>query len=169
MDASQESNTQAAVHRIRRGEGRTVRLFGLLEWKLMPAQTEGHYCLLETVVAPGMGVPPHQHADQEAFYVLEGSLEVARLGPGGLEFFPATAGDFINVPSNEVHGFRNPGGAPARILVMATAGLGAFFLEAGVPVLPGEAAPTGPPSQAEIERILAVARKHGHRFLAPPA
>ena len=169
MDASHESNTQAAVHRTRRGEGRTVRLFGQLEWKLMPAQTEGHYCLLETVVPPGMGVPPHQHADQEAFYVLEGSLEVARFGPDGLDFFPATAGDFINVPGNEVHGFRNSAGAPARILVMATAGLAAFFLEAGVRVAPGEPAPTGPPSQAEIERILAVARKHGHRFLAPPA
>ena len=145
-----------------------VRLFGQLEWKLMPAQTEGHYCLLETVVPPGMGVPPHQHLDQEAFYILEGSLEVARMGPGGLESCPATAGDLINVPSNQVHGFRNSGGAPARILVMATAGLGAFFLEAGVPVSPGEAAPTGPPSHAEIERILAVARKHGHRFLSPP-
>jgi len=43
-----------------------------------------------------------QHVDQESFYIVEGTLEVACLGSGGLEWFPVTAGDSIHVPSNEI-------------------------------------------------------------------
>jgi quercetin dioxygenase-like cupin family protein len=60
-------------------------LAGCMEWKLTAEETGGHYCVLETFVPPGTGVSPHQHVDQEAFYVVEGTLEVARLGSVGLE------------------------------------------------------------------------------------
>lgn len=160
---------EKTVQTFRRGEGHRIRvLAGYMEWKLTPAETGGHYCVLETFVPPGARVPPHQHADHEAFYVLEGSVEVARLGPSGLGWLPVGVGDFVNVPSNEVHGFRNTGDAPARLLVTATAGLGAFFEEAGVPVSP-DALPMGHPSAAEVERVLAIAHKHGHRFLQQSA
>ncbi|MGA2647823.1 MAG: hypothetical protein ABSF15_24250 [Candidatus Sulfotelmatobacter sp.] len=55
-----------------------------MEWKLTAEETGGHYCVLETFVPPG--VPPHQHVEKEAFYVVEGTLEVARLGSAGLEW-----------------------------------------------------------------------------------
>ena len=157
-----------ALQRTSCGERRRiVVLAGYMEWVLSPADTNGHYCMLEAVIPPGVGVPPHQHADQEAFYILEGALEVARSGPTGLEWFPVAAGDSIHVPSNEVHGFRNVSTRSARALVVGTAGLGAFFEEAGVPLAPGTSPPTGPPSPAEIERVLAIARKHGQRFVQP--
>jgi quercetin dioxygenase-like cupin family protein len=160
---------EKSVQTNRRGEGHRIRvLAGYMEWRLTPAETGGHYCVLETFVPPGGGVPPHQHADHEAFCVLEGSVEVARFGSSGLEWLPVGVGDFVNVPSNEVHGFRNTGGTLARLLVTATAGLGAFFEEAGVPVSP-DTHPVGPPSAADIERVLAIARKHGHRFLPQSA
>ena len=41
------------------------------------------------VIPPGAGVPSHQQVDQEACYIVEGTLEVARLGSGGLECFPS--------------------------------------------------------------------------------
>ena len=56
----------------------------------------------------------------------------------------------------------------ARTLVTATAGLGAFFEEAGIPIAPGMSPPTGPPLAADIERVLTIARKHGHRFWQKP-
>ena len=158
------------VQRSCRGERRRiVVLASCMEWILTPAETNGHYCMLEAVVPPGVGVPPHQHVDQEAFYILEGALEFARFGPAGLEWFPAAAGDSIHVPSNEVHGFRNTSAMNARALVTGTAGLGAFFEEAGVPLAPGTSPPTGPPSAADIERVLTIARKHGQRFVQEQA
>jgi quercetin dioxygenase-like cupin family protein len=168
MNATLEAGMQKTVERRQRGECRRVRILaGYMEWRLTAADTGGHYCVLETFAPPGAGIPPHQHVDQEAFYIVEGTLEFARLGPGGLEWFPVVAGDSIHVPSNEVHGSRNTGTARARILVTATAGLAAFFEEAGVPIPPGAPAPAGPPSAAEIERVLTIASKHGHRFLRP--
>ena len=154
MDASEAFNTQKTIQRSGRGERRRmVILAGYMEWILTPAETNG------------AGVPPHQHVDQEAFYIVEGTLEVACLGLGGLEWFPVTAGDSIHVPSNEIHGFRNASTANTRTIVTATAGLGAFFEEAGIPIAPGTTLPTGPPSPADIDRVLMIARKHGHRFL----
>jgi quercetin dioxygenase-like cupin family protein len=164
--AARQINMQETIQRSCRGERRRiVILAGYMEWVLTPAETNGHYCMLETVIPPRAGVPPHQHVDQEAFYVVEGTLEVARLGSGGLEWFPVAAGDSIHVPSNEIHGFRNASTTNARTLVTATAGLGAFFEEAGIPIAPGVPPPTGPPSAADIERVLTIARKHGHRFV----
>jgi len=145
MNASPEGPMKRAVERRRRGECRRIRvLAGFMEWRLTRSDTVGHYCVLETFVPPGTGVPPHQHADHEAFHIVEGTLEFARFGSGGLEWFPVAAGDSIHVPGNEIHGFRNTGSEGARILVTATAALGAFFQEAGVPVPPGAPAPTGP-------------------------
>jgi quercetin dioxygenase-like cupin family protein len=136
-----------------------------MEWILTPAETNGHYCMLETFIPPGAGVPPHRHVDQEAFYLIEGALEVARVGSRGLDWFPLTVGESIHVPSNEIHGFRNASATNARTLVTATAGLGAFFEEAGIPIAPGTSPPTGPPSAADVEWVLTIARKYGHHFV----
>jgi quercetin dioxygenase-like cupin family protein len=166
MDASEAINTQKAIHRSSRGDRRRmVILAGYMEWILTPAETNGHYCMLETFIPPGAGVPPHQHVDQEAFYIVEGALEVARLSSAGLEWFPITVGDSIDVPSDEIHGFRNTGTTNARTVVTATAGLAAFFEEAGIPIAPGTSPPPGPPSAADVERVLTIARKYGHRFV----
>jgi len=70
----------------------------------------------QTRLAPGaMPHPPHRHAHEEMFLVREGTIEVTingqttRLGPGSVGF----AG------SNEEHGIRNPGPAPAEYFVIA--------------------------------------------------
>jgi quercetin dioxygenase-like cupin family protein len=59
------------------------------------------------------GVDPHTHGDHvDAFYVLEGEVEFhtddgpRRAGPGS----------FFAAPRGTVHGFRNPGPAPLRVL-----------------------------------------------------
>jgi quercetin dioxygenase-like cupin family protein len=170
MDAAQKISAQKALQTSRRGERqRIVILAGYMEWILTPAETDGHYCMLEAVIPPGAGVPPHQHVDQEAFYIVEGALEAVRLGPAGLEWFPVSAGDSIHVPGNEIHGFRNAGTTNARTLVTATAGLAAFIAEAGIPIPPGTSLPAGPPSAADVERVLTIARKYGHRFVQKQA
>lgn len=166
MAASESFSGQRIIQKSSRGARRRIAILaGYMEWILTPAETDGHYCMLETLIPPGAGVPPHQHPDEESFYIVEGTLEVARASSGGLAWFPVTAGDSIHVPGNEVHGFRNIGTTNARTLVTGTAGLGAFFEEAGIPITTETPRPTGPPSPAEIERVLSIARKYGHRFL----
>ena len=57
-------------------------------------ETDGAYFVLEGMVPPGAGPPPHIHHDQvETFYVVEGQLEVMM----GDEVRQAKAGDFLHV------------------------------------------------------------------------
>ncbi len=72
--------------------------------------------LHETELAPGEAPhPPHQHIHEEMVLVREGELEVTiagratRIGPGSVAF----------VASNDLHGWRNAGAAPARYFVFA--------------------------------------------------
>ena len=161
MNAGQPK-MQSGVEQRRRGEGQSVRILGQLEWKLTREDTAGHYCVLESVLPPGGGVPPHLHADQEAVYILEGSMEFARMGSTGLEWFSVSSGDVVNVRGGSLHGFRNTGATPSRMLTMGTGGLAAFFEEAGVPVAAGST--PAPPTREEVERVITIARKHGHQF-----
>ena len=70
-------------------------------------QTEGAYFALEATVPPGAGPPPHiQSNEEEAFYVIEGTLT---FWPDGKEVV-AGPGTFLHVPRGVVHSFRNDGG-----------------------------------------------------------
>jgi len=139
-------------------------LAGYMEWILTPAETDGHYWMLETFIPPGAGVPPHQRAESRGVDIVERTLEVACLGSGGLGVVPSHSRRLNPRASNEIHGFRNASTFNTRTLVTATAGIGAFFEESGIPIAPGTSPPTGPPALADIGRLLTIARKHGHRF-----
>ena len=67
--------------------------------------------------APGeKGPDPHIHLRHtDAFYVLEGELELA-LGPGAAEIVRAVAGTFVAAPPEVVHTFRNASGGEAVFL-----------------------------------------------------
>jgi len=67
------------------------------------------------LTAGGMPHPPHHHLHEEMFLVRSGLIEATingkstRLGPGSVAF----------VGSNDEHGIRNPGPAPAEYFVVA--------------------------------------------------
>lgn len=148
------------VERIRRGETPSIDVLGIqMEWKITERNSGRQYCLFEMTVPPGAGVPLHHHAEQETFWVVDGEAEFGRVVPEGPEWFAIAAGDTVNVPSWAFHGFRNPGTGSARILLTCAAGLEAFFDEVGLPVVPGDALLSGPPTQAEIERVFGAALK----------
>jgi mannose-6-phosphate isomerase-like protein (cupin superfamily) len=76
-----------------------------------------HLEVHETTLAPGSSPhPPHQHAHEELFLMMQGRLDVTIAGktttidPGGAAF----------VHSGELHGVRNPGTTPAQYFVVAT-------------------------------------------------
>ena len=77
--------------------------FVIKEWNLQPY--------------PGDQAPPHvHHGSDEAFYVLDGTLEVL-LGDERRTF---GAGELAYVPAGTVHTFANRGPAAARVLAVMT-------------------------------------------------
>jgi quercetin dioxygenase-like cupin family protein len=93
--------------------------------------TAGRYTLIDMLVPPGGGPPPHRHDFEEMFTILDGEIEFTFRGA----IVVAKAGETINVPANAPHVFTNASAHAARLLCLCCpAGQEQFFLAAGVPV-----------------------------------
>ncbi|HEU5330470.1 MAG TPA: quercetin 2,3-dioxygenase [Thermomicrobiales bacterium] len=153
-----------APYARRREEGEAVWFLGtLMQVKAAAAETGGAFGLIEQVLPPGFAPPPHiHHAEDEAFYLLEGAADFFcgdqtwRAGPGAFMYFPRGI----------VHGFRIADAAPARLLQWTTpAGLERMFVEAGEPAPSLTLPPPGPPA---VEKVLALAPTYRFVFAGPP-
>ena len=146
-------------------DGRRIAVVGdVYRFLATGDDTGGKYATFEAVVPPGGGPPPHVHArEEESFLVLEGEITFTVNG----ERFVAMAGAFANMPVGVPHTFKNESDRPARMVVsVVPAGLEKMFFEVGVELATGE--PGGPPSPAEIERLLAAAPRYGIELRLPP-
>lgn len=125
------------------------------------AQSEGAYFILEALVPPGGGPPPHIHrCEHESFYLLEGTIS---LTVGG-QTIRASKGDFAHIPRGTVHTFRNDGETAARMLVVfSPAGMEKYMEEVFEPVRDRSAAPP-PVTETLVARMIAAADKHGVEF-----
>lgn len=133
------------------GEGKTISVLGNpYTYKAVKEETRGAYALIEHTVA-GDGPPPHFHtAEEEAFYVLEGELNVLV----GDRTVTATTGAFVLVPRGMVHTYSKAGTASAKLLVIISpAGFEKFFEEIA-----------GPP---DLEKIKALAPKYNLEIVGP--
>ncbi len=97
------------------GEGRVIQVPGhAITYKAHGEETGGAYSLLE-VLLTGDGPPQHIHkAEEEAFYVLEGEVNIKV----GEQTIRATVGSFVLVPRGPVHTFWNAGATPAKLLII---------------------------------------------------
>ena len=146
-------------------EGRTIAVVGdVYRFLATGEHTNGKYALWEAIVPPGGGPPPHVHSrEEEGFYILEGEITFTINGERAV----AKAGTFANMPVGTPHSFKNEGDRPARMLIsVAPAGLEQMFFEVGVPLAEG-ATTASPPTQDEIEKLLAVAPGYGITILLP--
>ena len=150
---------------LRTGKGQAAWVVGdHYTVKASGADTGGAFTLIEVLVPPQSGPPPHVHSrEDEAFYILEGEFEVhiddQRLTAG--------PGSWVTLAKGSLHHFKNIGRAPGKMLILATpAGLDQFFLEAG-----REAADMSPESGAvrpeDSEKLLAVAPRYGIEIKLP--
>ena len=90
--------------------------------------TAGRYTLIDMLIPPGGGPPPHRHDFEEMFTILDGEIEFTFRG----ETTVARAGATINIPANAPHRFRNASESAARLLCMCSPpGQEEFFLEIG--------------------------------------
>jgi len=60
-------------------------------------ETGGRYCLIDMLVPPGGGPPPHRHDFEEMFTILDGEIELTFRG----EAYQASAGSTVNIPVAE--------------------------------------------------------------------
>jgi quercetin dioxygenase-like cupin family protein len=129
--------------------------------------TDGRYCLMEMNVPPGGGPPPHRHAFEESFTLLEGEIEFMFRGQAST----LRAGSTVNIPSNAPHSFSNKSGGVARMLcICAPAGVEQFFLAVGDPVAGREAPPprlTREDQEERIRRAEELAPKYHIELLEP--
>ena len=158
-----EANQRHTVH-VAEGEGKRLWVADeLMTFKASGEDTGGAYALTDSVVPSGGGPPPHIHQrEHEAFWVLEGELEVQV----GENTFRAGAGSFVHLPKGIKHAYQNVGTGPARFLTLIVpAGLEKFFEEVGKP---GTDLSSPPPFEEEdLEKLLAVAPSYGAQILLP--
>ena len=80
---------------------------------------DGVYSLIHLTAPPQFETPYHlHHAEDEAFYVLEGELTVIRDG----EQIVAGPGSYIFLPRGAPHGFRTSSDKDSRVLIHAIPG-----------------------------------------------
>jgi quercetin dioxygenase-like cupin family protein len=149
------------VHLAVVGDTYTVLLSG--------EQTAGRFAMLDMLIPPGGGPPPHRHDFEECFRVLEGSVE---LQVRDLPLVRLEAGESANIPANAPHTFRNAAQVPARLLcTVAPSGLEKYFAEFGDPV-PTRTSPAPQLSDAErqerLRRAIARAPEYGMEILPVP-
>jgi quercetin dioxygenase-like cupin family protein len=150
---------------LQAGDGRAVWVVGdHYTVKCSGDDTGGAMTLIEVLVPPGSGPPPHIHRrEDEMFYVLAGEFEVSINDQRS----SAGPGSWVTLAKGSLHHFKNIGATPGKLLIIATpAGLDQFFLEAG-----REATDTSPASGAvtpqDIESLLAIAPNYGIEIRLP--
>ena len=121
--------------------------------KVSHADTNGVFAFIEASVPAGAGPVAHTHnSNDEAFYLLSGELEFL----DGDHTFVAQPGDFVYVPRNTRHRFKNIGAHTAKMVFMFTpAGPERGFEIVGEPAQPGvQAPPPGMPTPEQMNEMM---------------
>lgn len=141
----------AAATVVRQSEGLSVRWgpAGVMRILAGAESTDAKFSVCESIEPPGSGAPLHvHHAEAEAFYVLEGAIELTC----GEQTLTARAGDFVYAPAVVPHKHTVIGQEPARVLLLfSRPGFETFFAEGGTPL---DQPPAGPPDPAQFQRLV---------------
>jgi len=144
--------------------GKVLELFGpTVEFLTSPQDPQNDFCVIRGTVPPGVYVPLHSHADTEDFLVISGELESLRQDSQDHTWIKAKANDYVHVPSNARHAWRNVSGAPAVVLVITTKKLGQFFQEIGRPQTSTPLSVT----PEDLERFAAISARYGYWNASP--
>jgi quercetin dioxygenase-like cupin family protein len=112
---------------VSQGEGEVLRVLGSeVRFLCRGDQTGQAWSVAECAAPRDVGPPPHHHAWDESYYVLEGQVLFMLEGRGHL----VKTGDFIYVPAGTSHGFTGASDGIARVLIFdAPAHAEGFFRE----------------------------------------
>lgn len=145
-------------------EGNSFWVLGdLYTFKVTGKQTNGAFTVVDQIIQPQGGPPPHiHHREDEAFYVLDGKFSLLC----GDKEFVFESGGFVYVPKGTLHTFKNISEQPGRLLVTITpAGLEDFFYAIGTPAVDL----TNPPAfdPGVIEKLMQLARVYQMDIVLP--
>ena len=132
----------------------------------LPDEPGAVYCVMIGTIPPGVSIPLHSHADLESFYVLSGTVEALVAEGDRLTWRSVKTGDFVHVPENVKHAWRNSSKDPVVQLLTTTPKMGKFFQEIGRPLTSD--APPAPPRPDELQRFAQISARYGY-WLASPA
>ncbi len=144
---------------IHSGAGRRLAIpGGICTIKATGKDTGGTYAMIEMLIPPQGGPPPHIHSREiESFYILEGSLSFWLSD----RKFSGSAGSLIIAPPGLTHTFKNEEDATVRVLLLITpAGLEEFFQEVGISIRE-ESALSEQFTPESLERMVTTASKYG--------
>ena len=154
--------THIVVERDREG----IDLFGpSFQFLVAPQPSDEAPCVIKGTIPPGLSVPIHRHAGVEACFVLSGNVEVLSDEGGEAHWIAVGTGDFIEVPSNAKHAFRNKSQHPVVQLITISSKLGRLFQEIGRPITRGTTLDL--PSSDELQRLVKTCERYGY-WLATP-
>jgi quercetin dioxygenase-like cupin family protein len=100
----------------------------------------------------GGGPPAHFHPWDEAFYVIDGQVEVTVEGTATT----VSAGGYVHIPGGTIHAYRNVSTTAKMIGVVSDPRGGRFFAAVDRLRVP-----------EDLPRILEIAEAHGVTFLVP--
>jgi mannose-6-phosphate isomerase-like protein (cupin superfamily) len=148
---------------LARDEGTAIWFLGtLVVMKATSEQTGGAFGLIENLMPADFAGPYHvHHAEDEAFWVLEGTVTFVC----GNQTVTGGPGTFVYGPRDVPHGLRAEGTTPARILLQnLPGGFEHFFRDMGEPA---QALTLPPPGPIDMEKLVALGRKYHFEILGP--
>jgi quercetin dioxygenase-like cupin family protein len=127
---------------------------------------DGAYSLIHLTAPPQLETPYHlHHAEDEAFYVLDGELTVIRDG----EKIVAGPGSYIFLPRGVPHGFRSSSDKDSQVLVHVIpggkVGFVGMMLEMAIPIPDRHRLPAATP--LDLKRLNTLCEQNNISVLGP--
>jgi quercetin dioxygenase-like cupin family protein len=149
---------------LNQGEGESFWVLGdLYTFKATGKQTNGAFTVIDQIIQPQGGPPPHvHHREDEAFYVLNGKFSFL----SGEKQKVFEKGSFVYIPKGTLHTFKNIDDQQGRLLVIITpAGLEEFFYSIGTPAADMATPPAFEP--AIIDKVMQLANAYQMDIILP--
>ena len=142
---------------LRPGEGRSLGVLGnTFTFKVMAADTNDSYSVIEIASPPSGGLPPHTNTrESETHVVLTGTYRFQL----GAETYEARPGSVFFVQRGTLHAFQNVGSDHGQMMLIPSPGANNEALVAKLAERFG-AGFTGPDAGA-LEALTALARQYG--------
>jgi quercetin dioxygenase-like cupin family protein len=161
-----KTNMSAQTRLVNSSNEPWFNVFGPLhQYLVAPADVSGAFALMRAIIAPGIAIPLHSHADPEVFFILEGTLEFLQHDSDSSRWLTASSAEVICIPGGVKHALRNSSSAPVTVLLATTPNIYGFFRELEKPFHPDE--PAGPPTPEDMQHLLTLAAKYNYWIASP--
>ncbi|MEN3974665.1 cupin domain-containing protein [Emcibacter sp. SYSU 3D8] len=115
---------------------------------LASSDATGSYEIFLQQGPEGSGPPPHSHAWDESFFVMQGNVEFGH----GDEHLTAGPGTLVHLPAGTTHWFRFAAGGGKMLSISGNGNAARMFAAMDAEI------PAGAP---DIPKVIAIARRHG--------